>query len=155
MHSVDLTPLYTTLNEGFGLFLTGLVGWLGMEARGWLREHAAFLGASTDKALADGFERALQNGAQIAQHEIDQYEGEHSTVAVNGWLASKAAQYAVDHSPDYMKRFGLSPDDVARKALAYLPPPPPVVSATPSPAHQTPEQERAETAALNNAEANQ
>lgn len=121
MHTIDLSPLYAALDQGIVLLLAGLVGYLGVMVRNWINAHLKFLGQATDKTLADGFDRALQNGSNIAVQELNQYEGQHSQLAVQGWLAAKAGQYAVDHSPDYMARFGLSPEDIARKALAKLP----------------------------------
>jgi len=122
MHTVDLSPLYAAIDQGAVLLLAGVVGYLGILGRNLINKHLEFLGQATDKTLADGFDRALQNGANIAMQELNQYEGEHSQIAVQGWLQAKAAQWAVDHSPDYMARFGLSPEDIARKALAKLPP---------------------------------
>lgn len=123
MHNVDLSPVYGFINEALVILLGALATWLGLQVRQWISAHVSFLGQATDKTLADGFDRALQNGIAIALQQAHTYEGEHSTVAINGWLAAKAAQYAIDHSPDYMARFGLSPDDIATKALAHLPPP--------------------------------
>jgi hypothetical protein len=123
MHHIDLTnfyqqvvdPFLITLGSGVVLYLTALV-------RSWVNAHLAFLGQQTDAQLADGFNRALQNGVAIAMKKVDELEASHTDVDVKSWLTAKAAQYAIDHSPDAMKRFtGLTPEGAALKALAYLP----------------------------------
>jgi hypothetical protein len=172
MNSVDLTPLYTTINEALAILLSGLatavVGAFGI----WLKKHLTFLSAQTDASVTNAFNTALQNGSNIALNSLDKYEGEHSTVAVQSWVAAKAAQYAVDNNRDFVKRFtGKTPDELSdtavaliqKKALAFVPPVQvvggsaivngtPITLGQPSPTNQTDAQERAETAALNNAQ---
>ena len=131
MHTVDLTPIYQAFDQTIVLVLGGVILWLGAWGRKLITEHLSLLGQQQDKILADGFERALRNGAAIAMNSLDDYEKAHATADVHGLLASAAAQYAIDHSPDYMDRFGLTPDQIATKALAYLPPAPSVASAPP------------------------
>ncbi len=123
MTTVDLSPLYSALDQTLVLILTGIILWIGMQLRAWFAAHAQFLDQATDQKLATGFERALDNGVAIAMQQLDQYEKAHETIPVNNWIAAKAAQYAIGHSPDYMKRFNLTPEAIAEKALAYLPPP--------------------------------
>ena len=156
---VTLAPLYSTLNEALATLLAGLVTLLVTALGAWLRRHFKFLSQQTDAVITSGFNKALQNGVNIATNSLEQYEGEHSTVAVKSWIAAKAAQYAIDHNPDYLKRFvGVTPEDAARKALAYLQPlvvpeagkvvvgGQTVVLGAPSPANVD---EKSETAALN------
>lgn len=128
MSSIDLTPIYSALDQTIVLVVGAVIVWIGMQARAWLTAHASFLDQATDQRLATGFERALQNGVNIAMQQLDQYEQAHAKVPVNSWVAAKAAQYAIDHSPDYMSRFNLTPDQIATKALAYLPPPPAITT---------------------------
>ena len=140
---VDLTPLFPYLNEFLVVLLSGLVGIATMWLRNFLRAHAAFLGVQTDKALADGFDRALQNGVNIALQQADRFEKDHATVdfpgGFKGWVAARAAQYAVDHSPDYVANFFGSANadqamvDAANKALSKIPLPGGVVGAVPAP----------------------
>jgi hypothetical protein len=127
--AVDLSPIYSQVVSPLALaILSGLGIWLSTYVRQFFLDHAAFLGQQTDKLLADGFQRALQNGTAIAMKQLDQFEGAHTQVEVNSWLAAKAAQYAINHSPDYMARFmgDATPDEAiahaAEKALAFLPP---------------------------------
>lgn len=124
MHTVDLSTLYTAVNEGLLTLLSGLAIWLAAYGKQWLTAHAAFLGEQTDKTLADGLNRALSNGVQIAMQQVDKVEAAHPTLTTQGAISAWAAQYAIDNSPGAMQRFaGLTPDDLALKALAYLPSP--------------------------------
>lgn len=157
MHLIDLTRFYQQVLDPFLLtVLSGVALWLGAKVNTWLSAHAKFLGEQTDATLAAGFNRALANGVNIAMNQLDQFQGAHSEVEVKSWVAAKAAQYAIDHSPEAMKRFtSMTPQDAAEKALAYLPALPPVSAVTappppvPSPQGQSEAQERAETDALN------
>lgn len=123
MHQVDLSPIYSALNEGLLTLLAGLAIFIGSWVRQWLLAHAAFLGEQTDKTLADGLNRALSNGVQIAMQQVSSVESQHPGLDTKSAIAAWAAQYAVNHSPDAMERFGLDPNDLALKALAYLPTP--------------------------------
>lgn len=160
MHAVNLIPIFTYLNEFIGLVLVGVAGWVVQRLLAWLQAHCKFLSQQTDSVLANGLNTALQNGVAIAMNKIGGVEAAHSTVEVKGLVQSMAAQYAIDHAPDAISHFGLSPEQVATKALAYLPPAPAVVAAiappvtppAPSPPNQTDAQERAETVALNKAQ---
>jgi len=123
MHLVDISVWYSTLNEGVIVLLSGVALWLGYEFTAWLSAHATFLDAETQKSLADGLNRALQNGVNIAMSQLKAWEDVHKNVQVQGQVAAWAAQYAVDHSPDAVAKFGLDPTQLALKALAYLPTP--------------------------------
>lgn len=123
MSHVDLSPIYSALNEGLLTFLAGLAIFVGSWVRQWLLAHAAFLGEQTDKTLADGLNRALSNGVQIAMQQVSSVESQHPGLDTKSAIAAWAAQYAVNHSPAAMERFGLDPNDLALKALAYLPTP--------------------------------
>lgn len=159
--TINLQPLLTDANQALQLFIDGAIPVLGTALGVFLRNHFKFLSLKTDQQVTAMFESALQNGSTIAMNSLQSYEGEHNTVAVKSWIAAKAAQYAIDHNQSYMKRFtGMNFDDVAQKALAELPQitvePSIVVLPTgqtltlgkPSP-KQTPQQEVAETKALN------
>lgn len=158
MHDVTLGPLFQqVINPIIFAVLTGVAGWVAARANGWLASHAKFLDTQTDATLAAGFNRALSNGIAIFMNSLGAYEGAHDDVQVKSWLASKAAQYAINHSPGFMAKFtGMTSADAAQKALAYLPP----IKLTgdsrvatyvfpPTPKGITPEQEIAETDDLN------
>lgn len=123
MHTIDLTPIYGMVNEALLTLLGGLAIYLTNYAKNWLAAHAKFLGEQTDAQLASGLNRALSNGVQIAMHQTETLEAKYPGVPVQGQIAAWAAQYAVDHSPGAVTKFGLAPNDLALKALAYLPTP--------------------------------
>lgn len=123
MHLVDLSPVYQQLNEALLTVLSGLALWLAAYAKQWLAAHARLLGEQTDTELANGLNRALQNGVAIAMQNAEELEKRYPGMPVKGQVAAWAAQYAVDHSPGAMQRFaGMTANDLAIKALAYLPP---------------------------------
>jgi hypothetical protein len=127
MHGVDLTPIYSTLNEVAGLILSGLA----LFVAGWIRWAfhkylTPYLGEQAETKAANDLNTALQNGVAIALTQAQAWESAHKDVKVQGSIAAWAAQYAVNHAPDAVKRFGYDPDELAIKALAYLPPPPPL-----------------------------
>lgn len=122
MHTVDLSAFYGHINEALLTLLSGLALWLAAYAKQWLSAHAKLLGEQVDAQLADGLNRALQNGVNIAMQQVTDLEARNPGVPVKGLVTSWAAQYAADHSPAAMEKFGLSPNDLALKALAYLPP---------------------------------
>lgn len=121
---VQLQPVYQQFNEALLTLLSGVAVMIGAYVRTWLLAHAKFLGEQTDATLAAGLNRALSNGVQIAMQKTDELEKQYPGVPVKGAIAAWAAQYAIDHSQDAMQRFGgLTLDDLATKALAYLPTP--------------------------------
>jgi len=122
-HIVNLSVFYQQVNEALLTLLSGLVIWIGAYAKMWLTAHAKFLGEQTDAQLAAGLNRALSNGVQIAMHQTDVLEAKYPGVPVQSQITAWAAQYAADHSPAAMQKFGMSPNDLALKALAYLPTP--------------------------------
>lgn len=123
MHPVQLAPLYGTFNEAILTLLSGLAIWLSAYAKQWLSQHAKLLGEQTDAQLAAGLNRALQNGVAIGMQKLDELERQYPGMPVKNQVSAWAAQYAVDHSPAAVEHFtGLTMDDLALKALAYLPP---------------------------------
>ena len=123
MSHVDLTPIYGMVNTALLTLLGGIALWLSAYAKQWLAAHAKFLGEQTDAQLAAGLNRALSNGVQIAMHQTEELEAKYPGIPVQGQIAAWAAQYAVDHSPGAIAKFGMDPNDLALKALAYLPTP--------------------------------
>lgn len=127
--TVSLTPFYAYLNEFVTLFLSGLaavvVGWVMWLFNKYVAPHlpAAFRAALDARASA-ALNTALANGVPIAMHELDAWEAVHTDVAVKNAVLAKAADYALTHAPDAVARFGLGSDDLAKKALAFVPAPP-------------------------------
>lgn len=133
MHGVDLSPLYAQLNQLLMLLLeavaTMVVGWAAWFIHAKVapllaKWHLNLDGAAESKASAD-LNTALQNGVSIAMNQLQAWETAHKDVEVQGAVKAFAVQYAVNHAPDAIARFGLSPQDLAVKAAAYLPVPPP------------------------------
>lgn len=122
-HSVNLQTIYSTLDQALLVGAGVLILWVGVWFRSWLADHAKFLDAQTQQILADGLNRALQNGVSIAMNKLDAWEDVHKNVEVQGAVTAWAAQYAVDHSPQAISKFGLDPEQLAIKAAAYLPTP--------------------------------
>ena len=126
MHGVDLTPIYNTLNESLGLILSGfaifVAGWIRWAFHKYL---TPYLGEQAETKASDDLNTALKNGVAIALAQAQAYENVHKDIQVQGAITAWAAQYAVNHAPDAIKRFGFDPDELAIKALAYLPSPPP------------------------------
>lgn len=123
MHSVDLTPIYSLFNEALLTLLGGVAIWITAYAKQWIAAHAKFLDEQTQAQLANGLNRALSNGVQIAMQQTDKLEAQYPGVPVKSQIAAWAAQYAIDHSPGAIQKFGMSPEDLATKALAYMPTP--------------------------------
>ena len=59
----------------------------------------------------------------VAEKLSKVFEAKYPGIPVQGQIAAWAAQYAVDHSPGAIAKFGMDPNDLALKALAYLPTP--------------------------------
>ena len=55
--------------------------------------------------------------------KTEDLEKQYPGIPVKRAIAAFAAQYAEDHSPAAMQKFGMNPNDLALKALAYLPTP--------------------------------
>lgn len=121
-HPVHLADIYGAINSAAALFFAGVAAWAARAGAQFITAHLSFLGAQIDSEMRDSLNTALKNGARVALHALEEWEAQHQDVPVSSWLAEKAAQYAEEHAPAAMARFGLSPDDLARKALAYLPP---------------------------------
>lgn len=110
-----INPLVQALLEGITLAIAGWVTWLVQRyapslVEGWLEKKAA-----TD------LNTALANGVVIAMHQLEAIETPHTDIEVKGKITAWAAQYAIDHAPGAVSRFGLDPAQLAIKALAFVP----------------------------------
>lgn len=126
-HGVNLSPLFGYLNETLALLGTGIAAYVVMLVRSWLASHLTFLDAKTDATLATGLNTALQNGVNIAMQKLGAFETVHENINLKNSVAAAAANYAISHAPDAVDRFGLTPDALATKALAFLPQPAPLL----------------------------
>ena len=123
MSHIDLTPIYGLINEGILTLLGGLAIYLTTFAKNWLQVHAKFLDEQTDAQLANGLNRALSNGVSIAMQKVGDMEKANPNFDTKSWVSNYAANFAISHSQDALDRFGLTPEQLAEKALAYLPTP--------------------------------
>lgn len=127
--TVSLTPFYTYLNEFVDLFLSGLaavvVGWVIFLFNKYVGPYLpAQFRAALDARASTALNTALANGVPIALHQLDAWETVHQSVDVQNKVLAKAASYALEHAPDAAAHFDLGPDELAKKALAFVPPPP-------------------------------
>ena len=126
MHPIDVSPLYQVLNTALLTLLGGLATFVAGWASWALHRYAApLVGAQLEAKAAADLNTALANGVAIAMQTIEGAEKLHAEIAVKSGIAAFAAQYAIDRAPDAVARFGLGPQELALKALAYLPSPPP------------------------------
>lgn len=119
---LDLTPLiHNWLVPALSLIGAGLVVWIVLRTRNWLDAHAAFLSAAQREKIATVEQNALQQGVDYVLAWVDR-QGAQVHPKVNSWLLRQGAQVAIDHASGTLADNGWSPDDVANKLLAKLPP---------------------------------
>jgi hypothetical protein len=122
--TVDLSPLYPVINTGIVTLAGGVITFLASWALWLLQKYAPpFIGAQLETKAASDLNTALAHGVTIGLTRLEAWERVHKDAAVQGAVARLAAQYAIDHAPGAIARFGLSPDQLALKALAFLPMP--------------------------------
>lgn len=127
---VDLSPAYTYINQFLPILLAGLAialsAWIvwafHTRVRPFLEKYVApaILDRIEQKA-ASALNTALQNGIAIAMNKVEAVEQQHATVDVKNDWAAQAASYTLKFAPDAVAKFGLTPEDLALKALAYVP----------------------------------
>ena len=88
--------------------------------------YAVYLEANARNAL----NTALQNGVAAGMHKVENIERLHSDIEVKGELKTFAMNYAIKHASDAILHFGIRPEDLAVKALAYIPTAPTVTDTT-------------------------
>lgn len=124
MHSVDISPLYGIANDTISTLAQALAAavaaWIMVAFHRWI---TPWIGAQLETKAANDLNTALQNGVAIAMTRLEAWENIHSDIQVRGMVQSWAAQYAIDHAPGAVDRFGLNPSQLATKALAYIPMP--------------------------------
>jgi hypothetical protein len=122
--TVDLSPLYPAINTGVVTLAGGVITFLASWAVWLLQRYAPpFVAAQLEAKAAADLNTALEHGVAIGMTRLEAWENVHKDVAVQGAVARFAVQYAIDHAPGAIARFGLSPDQLALKALAWLPMP--------------------------------
>lgn len=131
MHNIDSSSIWPVINQGLVTLAGGVVtfaaGWTAVLMQRYLPK---FIPAQLESKASGDLNTALQNGVAIGMAKLQVWESVHSDVNVRGVVQAFAVQYAVDHAPDAIARFGLSPEQLALKALAYLPMPKTAVGTT-------------------------
>lgn len=135
--TVSLSPLYAYLNEFGQLLLEGLAvvisGWIMWAVNKYLGPYLpAQFRAMLEAKAATALNTALANGMPIALHQLNAWESVHQDVQVRNAVLAKVADYALSHAPESAAKFNLGPDQLALKALAFLPAPPPSTAALPT-----------------------
>lgn len=125
MHTVSLQPLYDLINTGLADFFQGLAAFV----VGWIMYALAKYAPPSLRAYIEGkaateLRVALANGVAIAMHNIEGAEQLHQNIQVKNLIVAYAARWALTQVPGAVKRFGFTPEDLALRALAYLPAPP-------------------------------
>lgn len=131
MYHIDMTPVFHVLNlaveytlQGLALAIAGYVTYL-------IKKYApAPVEAFLETRAAAALNTALNNGVIVGMHELEDMENLHNNMEVKGKLQQFAVQYAVDHAPGAISKFGLSPEQLAIKALAFIPVPPTTTDTT-------------------------
>lgn len=98
-----------------------LVGGVATVAAGWLGERAnRWLGLNIDKAHRDALQTAITNGAGLV---IAKYGSQirNAEIDVGSPMLAAGIMYVVGATPDALKHFRLTPEDLAAKILAKLP----------------------------------
>jgi hypothetical protein len=121
--TVDVSPIYQQFVDPL---VSALLQGLALAIAGWFtyliqRYAPAFLKTWLETKAAAALNTALQNGVVIAMHKLDAVESVNTNLQVKGQVSAWAAQYAIDHAPGAVARFGLDPNQLALKALAYVP----------------------------------
>jgi hypothetical protein len=124
--SIDLGPIYSHLNAGVEILLAGLALWLALRARAWVDAHISWLDADTRAKLQAQLEAVLNAGVRYALSELESLEASHPALktpaGVKGWVTGKAGEYVVNHAEQELESVGWTPDEVAEKIVAKLPP---------------------------------
>jgi hypothetical protein len=125
MSTVDLNPIY---QQVVNPFIQDILEGLALAVVTWatylVKKYApTFMASWLESKASTDLNTALANGVQVALHQVENAEQAYSNVEVKGMVQRYAVQYAVDHAPGAINHFGLNPDQLAIKALAYIPTP--------------------------------
>lgn len=122
MYTIDIQPFLNSYAVPLGDALAaGLTIWLVSATKNWLDAHAAFLSAQTKEKITDLENQALDKGAAYIINWA-QTNGGKFNPQVNSWVLSTAANVALNHAAGVLADNDNSPDDVADRLLAHLPP---------------------------------
>jgi len=102
--------------EIVGVVIAAIVGWVGVYAK-------THFEASTQKLLQDVFQKALEQAAGLALTQMPSagIAGQLPAILKSSDPAiQKAVDYVVKSVPDTMKKFDLTPFDIAEKVIAKI-----------------------------------
>lgn len=138
MHTINLAPIFQQiLNPLIEMVLQGLaiaiVGWITWVAQKYAPQ---FLKGYLESKASKDLNTALANGVAAAMNTVENAEKVHSDIQVKSAVQAFAIQYAADHAAGAINHFDLSPDQLALKALAFIPTPP-IQLASPMPVSAT------------------
>jgi hypothetical protein len=118
MTSIDLAPVI----DGIVLpCLTAIIPIIGAALAAWLSAKlAAWLHLKSQDKLRDILLNVIDNGLSAATNRAAALP---LTIDVHNQKVADATQYVISHSPDAVKKLGLTPDAVRDMIVARLPPP--------------------------------
>lgn len=120
---LDLTPVWSSVNEG----LVILLGGLGIVIGGYLvwaiHRYGKFLSAAQQEKLANVVNNGINLAIQYALNVATEAE-KKVVVKPDSVITRIAGQYAADHFGTTLEKLGKSPADVAQMIVARLPSPP-------------------------------
>lgn len=116
---MDLTHFWNYVNDGAETLVLAVGSWAIAWGKHWLETRAKFLSVQTDQVLADRADQILRQGIAMAMAKLGTVEPK--SVEGKGLLVNTAGQYLVDHAPQIIDHFGLSPEQIANMVIARLP----------------------------------
>jgi hypothetical protein len=113
--TIDLAPLISTvILPAVGTLVLGVVAWAAKR----------FIGIQLDDKATATVNDVLQKGLAFATAKVGTLP---LKIDVGSPIIATAANYALEHGPDALKRLGVSPDQLAQKLVArYMDPTVPV-----------------------------
>ena len=121
---LDLAPVLTRLAEALCTILAALavpIFWAGW---GWIQNRFKLSALEIDDAtratVDQGLEKALGYGIAQLHAEAAALTGGGLTIDVKSQILKSAASFALDHIPDALAHFGITPDQLAGMVEARL-----------------------------------
>lgn len=122
--TLDLSPVLTGLVEALCAVLAALavpIFWAGW---GWLQNRFKLSALEIDDAtratVDQGLQKALGYGIAQLHAEAAALTGGGLTIDVKSQILKNAASFALDHIPDALAHFGITPDQLAGMVEARL-----------------------------------
>lgn len=123
---VHLQNLFGWIDAGLLTVALAIAGYFVLQLRAFLAEHAKWLSQQDRDRICDVAQQALRDGINYALSQLEKVQKQHEAITfpggVKGWVGAKAAQYAADHASHEIADLGWTPDLIAQKILAKMPP---------------------------------